>query len=217
MASCRCITYFAQEYFVQQRPMELLQSSVRDTEGAHAPSCVSRAVQAEFEWNTRHVFGCVGGFALVVRLACLRAGVFASWSRWICNGRFVTLHRVHCSYVMNMAMLPKSYFPPEAAAKILFIGKALQILRRRYGAVTALPEARDPAHALGPSDAAHQFRRHEALFGRLFAALKRRPQFDVYVLGKAIEQMRRIVAKHLWRVVVSASVVAMCLWVRVWW
>ena len=97
---------------------------------------------------------------------------------------------------MNVAMLPKSYFPPEAAAKILFIGKALQILRRRYREVFGGPTAPAPAHA------AQQFRQHEALFGRIFAALKRRPQFDVYLLGKAIEQIRRIVAKHLWRVVV---------------
>ena len=98
---------------------------------------------------------------------------------------------------MNMAMLPRSYFPPEAAVKILFIGKALQILRRRYGPTMAV---QDPG-AL--SDAARQFRQHQALFGQFFVALKSRPRFNVYVLGKAIEKIRRIVAKHLWRVVVS--------------
>ena len=100
---------------------------------------------------------------------------------------------------MNVSMLPKSYFPPEAAAKILFIGKALQILRRRYRKTAALqhPDAKAPA------DATRAFNQHLLLFGQIFAALKQRPRFDAYVLGKAIEQIRRIVAKHLWRVVVS--------------
>ena len=40
-------TNHMKEYFVQQRPMELLQS--------HAPNLVSRAVQAEYEWHARHV------------------------------------------------------------------------------------------------------------------------------------------------------------------
>lgn len=83
-------------------------------------------------------------------------------------------------YHINYAMLPEMYLPIDVAETILFIGKAVQVLKESAPEVVAADEEHIAA---------------------VITALRARPIFNLFILQKALDTIRQVVSSHLWNVV----------------
>jgi Gamma tubulin complex component N-terminal len=91
-------------------------------------------------------------------------------------------------------MLPEAYIPVSVARKILFIGKAVTILQNH-----AVP-------MFGPNLLPHE---DVLAFTRTIHHLREQPVFDFLSVNIALDDMRTVVTKHLWNlVVVKAQLVS---------
>jgi len=84
-------------------------------------------------------------------------------------------------YHINYDMLPNTYIPVGVAETLLFIGKAVQVLKEAAPHVVAADEGHVAA---------------------VITALRSRPTFNLFILQKALETIRQVVSHHMWDVVV---------------
>lgn len=83
-------------------------------------------------------------------------------------------------YYINYEMLPDMYLPLQVAETLLFIGKAVQVLKQASPHIVAADEAHIAA---------------------IIAALRKRDTFNLFLLQKALDTIRQVVSNHLWDVV----------------